>query len=669
MNDGSIYLTGSTPADGDGDLRALAPGTRINEFEIRAHLGSGGFGIVYEAWDHHIQVPRAIKEFLPNTVCLRTNTGRVDALGKSHRLAYSKGLEEFVAEGRRLAGLSHPGIVRVWQLLEANGTAYIVMDLLQGHTLAAFMEEAKEASAEQITDWLAQLLRALVYLHSAPNHLLHRDIKPANVFVLPDGRVVLMDFGAARQRVGEATQTLSAIISPGYSPIEQYDEHGLEQQNARTDLYALGATFYHLVSGVRPLPSTQRVIKDRLRPASELLAGKFPPALLAGIDRAMGVRLEARWASAEEWLKALAQKQKRARVPLAAPADPDAATGAGATQAARKPRPAVRVAGLLVAGLVVGGATWSFMSKKETPPRPPEPPAAADIPAPPPRKIEKSPPRPSLKGGALPEAAFQDCPDCPWMVPVPGGTLLIPPPKSASGAKARELRVGPVAVGAFEITRAEWLRFAEANKRAVPGSGCYGLDESDLTFKMQSKLNWKTPGYPVGDDQPATCVNFHDASDYAVWLSGITGKRYRLPTEAEWEYGARAGNTTPFPWGPGADQACTHANVADSSPAPGTKHERKTVFACKDGSFYPTPRGSFAANALGLFDFIGNAGEWTADCWRETPDAGKQDCDLRAVRGGSWFAGPSAANAEFRGGLNTSTRSQQMGFRLVREGE
>jgi uncharacterized RDD family membrane protein YckC/predicted Ser/Thr protein kinase len=304
----SIYVGGQRPAD--DDLEALPPGTLVSgRYEILGRIGSGGFGIVYEAKDHQARGQvLALKEYFPAQSCVRSGGSAVSARNAREREVFEAGRQAFLREARLLRDLEHPGVVRVYDWLSDKGTVYIVMKRLKGRTLQSLLEANEHPDEATLRRWLECLLSALEAVHT--QGVLHRDVSPRNVFVTDDGQPVLIDFGAARQSIGKVSQALSAIASPGYSPIEQYDEHGLEEQGPPTDLYALGATFYHLVSGSRPLASTSRAVKDRLRPAAEVAAGHYGANLLAGIDRAMAVVAEQRWPDAAAWRTALAKEVK-----------------------------------------------------------------------------------------------------------------------------------------------------------------------------------------------------------------------------------------------------------------------------------------------------------------------------------------------------------------------
>ena len=289
------------------DDHTLPTGYRLDEFEIIRVLGEGGFGIAYLAFDHSLRQQRVIKEFLPGLIARRERSGfRITALtGAENSDIFNEGLHSFISEARLLASLDHPNVVRVYRCLEANGTAYLVMHYYEGQTLTQRFKAMgrTQPDADWVIRLLAQLLHGLQVVHA--QGILHRDIKPDNIYLLADDRPVLIDFGAARRLIGGRTKALTGVITEGYSPIEQYTGDGGLQEGPWTDLYALGATAYLLVTGRKPWNAVMRVAGDQLSPAMEAGQPNYPMTLLSSIDRALAVRHKDRYQSALEWLTAL----------------------------------------------------------------------------------------------------------------------------------------------------------------------------------------------------------------------------------------------------------------------------------------------------------------------------------------------------------------------------
>ena len=246
---------------------ALPKGTRLGEFELRHVLGVGGFGIVYLAFDHALEREVAVKEYLPATLVGRTETMHVTLRSQSDADTFALGLKSFVNEARLLAHFDHPSLLKVLRFWEANGTAYMAMPVLRGHTVKEVRLDMKQPPDEAwMRALLDPLLGAIERLHA--EGVFHRDIAPDNIQIEPDGHPVLLDFGAARRVISDKTQSLTAILKPAYAPIEQYAEAGSVKQGPWTDLYALGATLHYVLLARPPLPATTRAVHDDLPPLS-----------------------------------------------------------------------------------------------------------------------------------------------------------------------------------------------------------------------------------------------------------------------------------------------------------------------------------------------------------------------------------------------------------------
>ncbi len=270
---------------------------------------------------------------------------------------------------------------------------------------------------------------------------------------------------------------------------------------------------------------------------------------------------------------------------------------------------------------------------------------------------------------------FRDCPDCPEMVVIPAGRFQMgaSPREVGSGDAERprhDVRIPePLAVGRFEITRRQYAAFVEASRHKAEGS-CFVWVGSE--WINQPGRNWRDPDFVQNDDHPAVCVSWQDAKAYVAWLSMKTGKPYRLLSESEWEYAARAGTRTSRYWGDDPELACEFANVHDRV----TQQIRKFDWephGCQDGYVETAPAGSFKPNPFGLHDMLGNVWEWVEDCQtvnyigapRDGSARVSDDCVRRVYRGGGW-SGPASVRAAVRNGNPASYRSQLLGFRVAR---
>jgi len=285
---------------------ALPAGYPLGQYRFQSVLGVGGFGITYRALDDRLRRPVAIKEFLPSDFATRVNGIEVRPRAPSDQEMFTWGLTRFLDEARVLAALNDaPNIVHVYDYLEANGTGYMVMELIEGEPLDKLLARIGKIPPPSLPPLLQQLLRGLEAVHRAG--YLHRDIKPGNVLVRPSGEPVLVDFGAARMSMGKRTQIMTSIYSPGYAPPEQYAFGTAEanKQGPWSDLYALASTLYHAITGSAPADSVRRLAKDNYVPLTQAAAGQYPPGFLAAIDSALALPVERRPQSVPAWSQML----------------------------------------------------------------------------------------------------------------------------------------------------------------------------------------------------------------------------------------------------------------------------------------------------------------------------------------------------------------------------
>lgn len=251
-------------------------------------------------------------------------------------------------------------------------------------------------------------------------------------------------------------------------------------------------------------------------------------------------------------------------------------------------------------------------------------------------------------------------PAAPRMAVVPGGEFTIGAPDNSAGRAASEaprhrVRIAyPLAVGLFPVVYGEYALFVADTHRPVSGR-CISPRHGGAA------RDWRDAGFPQTVRHPATCVSFDDANAYAAWVSRKTGHRYRLLSEAEYEWAERAGTTTAYWWGDDANTACAHANGLDQDGK--AVLSAATPIGCHDGYAFAAPEGSFKPNAFGLFDTAGNVWSWTADCWTQR-GFGRSDCRRRVVRGGSWAS--TDLRASRRDGAPVGYVGADRGFRLAR---
>lgn len=298
-NDRTVVRTGAGMGPGRGmhggevGGNALPVGMRIGEFEITDLIGEGGFGIVYLAYDHSLDRHVAVKEYMPGSLASRTQQQHVTVRSQHHIDTFAAGLRSFVNEAKLLAQFDSPSLVKVYRFWEANGTAYMAMPYYDGITLKQALKARHIVPREDwIKDLLANLFDAVETIHAVKCY--HRDIAPDNILLLKNGHPVLLDFGAARRVIGDLTQGPTVILKPGFAPIEQYADIPGLKQGPWTDVYALAAVVYFLITGKSPPPAVSRVVHDDMVPARTAGQGQYSTLFLAAIDHALAVRPENR---------------------------------------------------------------------------------------------------------------------------------------------------------------------------------------------------------------------------------------------------------------------------------------------------------------------------------------------------------------------------------------
>ena len=675
------------------DIRVVLPeGTILDEsYRILGVVGSGGFGITYEAEDIRLGTSVAIKEYYPHDFGERVATMSVRPRSERHEKTFDWGRSNFLKEARTLARFEHPSILRVTRIFEANSTAYMVMRFERGQSFESWLSSlGRPPTQEELDRIIAPLLDALETLHAAK--YLHRDIAPDNIVVRDDGSPVLLDFGAARRAVAEMSQALTGIVKAGYSPYEQYSSDR-RLQGTWSDIYALGATLYRAIDGSPPEEATLRLDDDRMVAATQVGRGRYRSGFLAAIDACLKVRPSARPQSVVELRRLLSENERgrsfdriiRTLRPAGKPATPpsDALQPARAASSAWQRWPLMIAAlGALLAGAyggyrftqpgeIVGQGESEAVLRKEAQAK-----QQADLK----RQTEIETQRRAAieqERALIRKGVFRDCDSCPDVVVVRAGEFMMGSSKSEIDAGSAEDNEGPqrtivipqsLAVGRFEVTRDQFEAFVRNSGHKV-GDKCWALENNEP--RERTDRSFRNPGYPQNGSHPAVCVSWDDATAYADWLSTATGKSYRLLSEAQWEYTARAGMAAAIV--PEAD-VCAFGNGADQSARQAKLPGNWAYLACTDGYSHTAPVGSFKANAFGLYDLMGNVWEWVEDCYgrnlTEIPADGRArtsaDCREHTVRGGAWSTPARMLRTAVRAKAPAGARFDDVGFRVVR---
>ncbi len=686
---------------------ALPAGTVLREYVIEEELGSGGFGIVYRARHEDTGGLVAMKEYVPREFAVRDGTTVHPRSGASVG-DYESGLQRFVREAGELERFQNlPGVVSVRGFFRANGTAYLVMNYEDGLPLSAFLEQ-REASGEPFEEdnvlaVVLPLLEALSVVHRAG--VLHRDIKPGNIFLRRENALlgrpaepVLIDFGAAKQNYLSQSRS-GAPYTPGYAAFEQTSSMG--EMGPWTDIYALGATMWRMVAGgntahvethganpVDVLARNYALVRgepDPMPSAVALGSGRFAPHVLAAIDRCLALYPEERPRNCEELLGLLGGATDavsaesdvgRGGADIAGDRDGEAPADGGADGPDASPvgkAPVVRrsrsgaIWGLVAAlvAVVVLFAYLSGGSGLEFPRIEPGSRSAEDSESPGPVRRAGEEFRERLSGGD----------EGPEMVVIPAGTFRMGCLSDDDACDddekpVHEVRIPqPVALSKHEVTRGDFARFVEATGHSS-GNACRTYEGGK--WEERSGRNWRSPALEQSDAHPVVCVNWHDAKAYVAWLSRETGHAYRLPSESEWEYAARAGSQTKYHFGNLQAQLCRWGNGSDLTAK--DRYSGWRANSCRDGYVHTAPVGSFGPSPFGLHDMHGNVWEWVEDCWNGSyagaPSDGsawtRGECARRVLRGGSWYFYPRYLRSAIRVRSTTSNRNNYIGFRVAR---
>ncbi len=580
---------------------ALPSGFRLANYELTRVLGKGGFGITYLGEDSHLGRRVAVKELLPDGIVARIKEGQVAAQSEELTSNWEWAKERFMEEARVLASFKHPNIVEVHQLIEANGTVYMVMDYIEGESYEARLRRiGREADEHSMRLILEPLLAGLEEVHAAG--LLHRDIKPDNILLRRGIQPILLDFGSARKLL-EGTTPMTSLVTHGYSPIEQYQVKG--KQGPWTDIYALGAVAARAITGEKPPMSADRMSDDDFVWLSYRGLDGFRPLFMQAIDWALRVKPKDRPQNISEW-RASFGWTPRASFPV------------------RRPAPVLRVK--QVVPVEAPG------NPGETP-KPPEEQAAA--------KTTHSPivTVPELR-------VLKTVRKFPFIVPVllflaasglltvvGGGLALLMRPSqappalvSADSTLAAAAIRPPHKPAVFENSLG--MKFVP-----VPGTGLlFSIWDTRVqdyrAFVQATGRKWTKPSFAQEVNHPAVNVTWEDAKAFCQWLSAKEGREYRLPTDAEWSLAVglppETGSTPKekdgnfkrnYPWG-------------DTWPPPrGAGNYNRTLMA--DDYEKTSPVGAFPENIYGLYDISGNVWQWCED-WYDSFQR------RRVLRGGAW---------------------------------
>lgn len=656
---------------------SLPLGTVLHQYQLESVLGYGGFGIVYKARHQLLDQFVAIKEYLPQEIATRESS-TVHPLSRAAQKDFDEGLKRVLAEAKQLVQFTHPNIIRCRDFFRANGTAYLVMDFEDGLPLSELLSQRETRNAplseDEILGIVLPLLNGLSLVHG--KGVLHRDIKPGNLYInRKSEQPVLIDFGAAKQDFSQYTKSM-APYSPGYAAVEQIEELG--NLGPWTDIYGLGAVMWRIVSGSNPPPKVEsRLValsRNKPDPMTSLLKlhkESFSTSFLQSIDKAISLNQEDRYQSVEEFTQALisADHPESLRSPPELEQRVELDTGSSSAIVTSERNPALDpindftesntdkgsqwptlAAGTLIIALIIAGLLFIPFG---------EPTAELE------------------EGGVIAQQDEIEPTDDNSDSRTQEEPVETIPPSAEREAEANERLIfelaGPmvdIPTGSFQMGSNE----GEPRERpvhAVQIWKAFSLGQNEVTFAQYDRFAEET-GIEKPDDagfgrgsRPVINVGWTEAQAFIQWLNQRTGEKFRLPSESEWEYAARAGTSTRYSWGDEVGSSRANCNGCG-----GQWNGQSTA-----------PVSSYSANDFGLFDMHGNVWEWVEDCVYEdysdpfTPVNGSPRrfliCETGqatlGVRGGAWDAQPPYLRSAARAWGSRTDHYQNVGFRLAQD--
>ena len=619
-------------------LLALPAGYRIESYEIQAVLGKGGFGITYRALDLQLDKHVAIKELLIDSIATRVEGSTVVPQSASLQEDWDWARESFRKEAKVLARFSHPAIVGVHRIIEANGTGYMVMDYVEGETYEARLRRiGRDPDQASLMAVIGPLLDGLREVHE--HGLLHRDIKPENILINRRGQPVLIDFGTARSTVA-ATMTMTMMGTAGYMPIEQSQTKG--KKGAWTDIYAIGVMMCRAITGEKPPSATDRIMEDEFQWLSYRQIPGYSEQFLQAVDWALRVRPEERPQSIAGWMPHLLSAGSATSSPpptpveesipeTFAPEDPPPeihSTQEPSSIVEQPPPPKRKYQSVMLAGVVVFVLGCILA------------PVVVNI-------IQKSD---SEKQAAAAQAVKNATKESPFenslgmkFVPVSGTNVLF----SVWDTRVKDFRAYANAIGYRQQ------------------GGIFVFNGTKREF--DEGASWEKPGFEQTDFHPVVGVCWDEAKAFCKWLTakergeGMISKdqEYRLPTDAEWSVAVGSGK---YPWG---NEMPPPKGAGNYSPSLGV-----------DSYVNTSPCGNLSTNQFGLYDMGGNVWQWCEDWYRASmhesamlekyPGLKDDGEKYRVVRGSSWDSyGPENLLSSFRSNGETNSRNSLYGFRCV----
>lgn len=655
-------------------MDALKEGTLLQggKYKVIRFISAGGFGCTYEGSHVNLKKRVAIKEFFVKDFCNRDAATSHVTVGITAKMPLVKKLKaKFWEEAQAVCSLEHPHIVKVTDVFEENGTAYYVMDYIDGMSLNDMVTKYGPLSEKQAVDYIRQVAEALRFVHS--RNRLHLDIKPGNIMVDGKGNAILIDFGASKQYDEEAGENTSTVLgcTPGYAPPEQ-KSNDIVRFMPSTDIYALGATLYKLLTGITPLDTNRLVSGETLEP----LPAGISEGVRQAISQAMQLNKMMRPQSIDAFLELLdgteeegskgeddgeKDKDNEDEKGDVVEEDTDVEVTVVDVEESKKKEVAdnppekesdftiilrtvcLAIFGLaMLVGLVYVGMNWKRWLKDATKPEFEVKNECLVCGQPTPLCVYR---------GIHPKCStcgkVKDY--CEYKGGHPGTTFDV----TVNGVTFKMIGVegGTFTMGATS----EQGNDAESDEKpahSVTLSG-YSIGETEVTQALWEAVMGSNPRYFKGPQKPVEQVSWDDCQTFISKLNSLTGQRFCLPTEAEWEYASRGGNKSRGYKYSGSNTLGNVAWYYDNSG--GTTHDVKTK----------------SPNELGIYDMSGNVWEWCQDWYgtysssSQTNPAGASSGSNRVCRGGGRSYTAAHCRAANRDYDTPSRRNYCLGFRLA----
>lgn len=460
------------------NIMELQSGTNLcdGKYTIEAKIGEGGFGITYKAIQNGLNRVVCIKEYFPAGKCTRaTKKNTVFVQGTSEQV-FEKYRQAFVREAKMLATLHHPNIVEVLDVFDENNTSYMVMTFVKGKSLQQIVETRGKLPYPETVNYIAQITNAVGYIHD--HHILHRDIKPDNIMITADFKAILIDFGSAREFEQDKTQVHTSMLTHGYAPTEQYTANS--RKGSYTDIYAIGATFYFVLTGQVPMESAARLTEQM--PSPKDLVPEIPEEANRTILKAMQLKAENRHQTVHEFMDDIRNVKPSVLVDETIGGSPQQPTS-------KRTWYIISALGCFVA-LLIGYFLWGRNGSEP---------------------VEENKPQ------EIKTYSFISIYDYP-MVKVDGGTFIMGSDQTdEDDCPPHTVTLSDFYIGQFEVSQGFWTKI---------------MNENPSEYQDVDDIN----KFPVEN------VSFEEVQVFINRLNNKTGKSFSLPTEAQWEFAARGGN-------------------------------------------------------------------------------------------------------------------------------